>query len=161
MKQYFTINISPDEFNNISQNLTTNITDPLQTIHTWTKKFNNIQIEIKLRKHPDNPACQIDGWLYDTKHEYVMPFHITDLDDSTTIYYLNHIIDIILAKPEDISVYVEQQPVMVSYECPTCLSDIHIGYSDFCDNNGEPTDWHMITCPTCGQKLIIDSQDWN
>lgn len=58
---------------------------------------------------------------------------------------------------------VEQRPVAVELECPRCGHSTSSPYGEFCDRHGDPPDWNgtVVTCESCGEKFIIDGQDWD
>ena len=62
-----------------------------------------------------------------------------------------------------IDLQVVSRPVTVEFECPHCMNDAQIDYSDFNDLIGEPYDWKYskVDCPECGKSLEIDDVDWD
>lgn len=58
---------------------------------------------------------------------------------------------------------VIRKAVEIECECPKCDISIKMSYPDFVDMVGEPCDWkHSIFfCPLCGNKIEIDSIDWD
>lgn len=58
---------------------------------------------------------------------------------------------------------VAQMPVSVDLECPLCGHSTTRTYADFRARYGEPPDWNgtVVTCDACGEKFVIDGQDWD
>lgn len=68
-----------------------------------------------------------------------------------------------LRNPTDFEIRVNQKPVSVTIECPECNRSEEINYNEFTGAYGDPPDWlgTILTCPNCGARLRIDSQDWD
>lgn len=61
-----------------------------------------------------------------------------------------------------IDIVVLQRPTYATFECPKCLTDIEIPYSEFCAEHGEPCDWSggETQCPECGKVYEIDGWEF-
>lgn len=64
---------------------------------------------------------------------------------------------------QSVDIVVQQRPTHAKFECPECLADIKIPYSDFCAEHGDPCDWsgNEIKCPECGKKYEIDEWEFD
>lgn len=104
--------------------------------------------QLALYKNEIKVACSKDG---------------EEIDEELCVEYDGRKFSAVFVKPDEVTAYVHQIPVDVSFDCPTCEGNFVISYDEFCDGHGDPPDWTTTTvrCPYCGQELVIEDQDWS
>ena len=134
------------------------------TVHSFTKIVSpTLELDAKICSSDEGDPLWSEIVLFENGSELCHSEVGGELDEPLELEQdgIHYVVSFV--KPEDATAYVHQTPVDVSIDCPSCEENITISYDDFCAEHGDPPDWQYdaITCPRCGQTLIIDSQDWS